>query len=132
MRLLRPGGRLIHAHLDWLPLPGSVPHAIEALILEHNPRWSAGNGTGLHGQNLADLSVAGFVDIETFSFDLAIPYTHEGWRGRIRASAGIGASLTEEQVSRFDAAHAALLAERFHEEPMRVPHRIWTAVATKP
>ena len=132
MRLLRPSGRLIHAHLDWLPLPGSVPHATEALILEHNPRWSAGNGTGLHGGNLGDLSVAGFVDIETFSFDLAIPYTHEGWRGRIRASAGIGASLTEEQVSRFDAAHAALLAERFGEEPMRVPHRIWAAVATKP
>jgi SAM-dependent methyltransferase len=132
MRLLRPGGRLIHAHLDWLPLPGSVPHATEALILEHNPRWSAGNGTGLHGGNLGDLSVAGFVDIETFSFDLAISYTHEGWRGRIRASAGIGASLTEEQVSRFDAAHAALLAERFGEEPMRVPHRIWAAVATKP
>jgi hypothetical protein len=35
-------------------------------------------------------------------------------------------------VSRFDAAHAALLAERFGEEPMRVPHRIWAAVATKP
>jgi len=132
MRLLRPGGRLIHAHLDWLPLPGSVPQATEALILEHNPRWSAGNGTGLHGGNLADLSVAGFVDIETLSFDLAIPYTHEGWRGRIRASAGIGASLTEEQVSRFDAAHAAVLAERFGEGQMRVPHRIWAAVATKP
>ena len=132
MRLLRPGGRLVHAHLDWLPLPGSVAHATEALILEHNPRWSAGNGTGLHGENLADLSVAGFVDIETFSFDLAIPYTHAGWRGRIRASAGIGATLSEEQVSRFDAAHAALLAERFPDEPMRVPHRIWAAVATKP
>jgi SAM-dependent methyltransferase len=60
LRLLRPGGRLIHAHLDWLPLPGSVPHATEALILAHNPSWPAANGTGLHGENLADLSVAGF------------------------------------------------------------------------
>jgi SAM-dependent methyltransferase len=132
LRLLRPGGRLIHAHLDWLPLPGTVPHATEALILEHNPAWSAGNGTGLHGENLADLSIAGFQDIETFSFDLAIAYTHDGWRGRIRASAGIGASLPEDKVARFDAAHAALLADRFPAEPLQVPHRLWVALATKP
>jgi SAM-dependent methyltransferase len=132
MRLLRPGGRLIHAHLDWLPLPGSVPHATEALILEHNPRWSAANGTGLHGGNLADLSLAGFRDIETFSFDLAIAYTHEGWRGRIRASAGIGASLAEEQIAQFDREHAGLLMRRFPEEPLRIPHRLWAALATRP
>jgi SAM-dependent methyltransferase len=132
LRLLRAGGRLIHAHLDWLPLPGTVPHATEALILEHNPSWSAANGTGLHGENLADLSVAGFTGIETFSFDLAIPDTHESWRGRIRASAGIGASLPVEKAARFDAAHAALLAERFRAEPLQVPHRLWVALATRP
>lgn len=132
MRLLRPGGRLIHAHLDWLPLPGTVPHETEAMILKHNPSWSGGNGTGLHGKNLADLSVAGFMDIETFSFDLAIPYTHAAWRGRIRASAGIGASLPEEKIARFDREHAALLAERFPEDPLRVPHRLWAALARKP
>lgn len=132
MRLLRPGGRLIHAHLDWLPLPGTVPHETEALILKHNPSWSAGNGTGLHGENLADLSLAGFRDIETFSFDLAIPYTHEAWRGRIRASAGIGASLPEEKIARFDREHAARLAELFPEDPLQVPHRLWAALARKP
>jgi SAM-dependent methyltransferase len=131
MRLLRPGGRLIHAHLDWLPLPGTVAHETEALILKHTPSWSGGNGTGLHGENLPDLSVAGFEDIETFSFDLAIPYTHAAWRGRIRASAGIGASLPEEKIARFDREHAALLAERFPEHPLRVPHRLWAALARK-
>jgi SAM-dependent methyltransferase len=132
MRLLRPGGRLVHAHLDWLPLPGSVPQASEALILEHNPSWSGAGGTGLHGENLADLSLAGFQGIETFSFDLAIPYSHEGWRGRIRASAGVGASLPDAAVARFDAAHARLLAERFPEQALLVPHRLWAAVAVKP
>ena len=132
MRLLRAGGRLLHAHLDWLPLPGTVPHATEALILQHNPSWSGSAGTGLHGNNLADLSLAGFRDIETFSFDLAIAYTHEGWRGRIRASAGIGASLPKDKIGRFDREHAALLAERFPEEPLQVPHRLWAALATKP
>jgi SAM-dependent methyltransferase len=132
MRLLRPGGQLLHAHLDWLPLPGTVPQATEALILEHNPSWSGGNGTGLHGENLADLGAAGFRDIETFSFDLDISYAHEAWRGRIRASAGIGASLPEAAIARFDAAHARLLAKRFPEDPLKVPHRLWAAVARKP
>jgi hypothetical protein len=132
MRLLKPGGRLIHAHLDWLPLTGTVPHATEALILEHNPAWSGASGTGIHGDNLADLSFAGFRQIETFSFDLAIPYSHEGWRGRVRASAGVGASLAAPAVARFDAEHARLLAERFPEQPMPILHRIWVALATKP
>jgi hypothetical protein len=102
------------------------------LILRHNPSWSGGGGTGQHGENLADLSLAGFRGIETFSFDLFIAYTHEGWRGRIRASAGVGASLPQDKVERFDREHGALLAERFAEEPLQVPHRLWAALATKP
>ena len=49
-----------------------------------------------------DMAVAGFKNIETFSFDLDSIYTHEAWRGRIRASAGVGASLAPEAVAAFD------------------------------
>jgi len=42
---------------------------------------------------------AGFVDVETFSFDVHVPYTQEGWRGRIRASAGIGRQFPPEEVA---------------------------------
>ena len=38
-RLLRPGGAIVICHFDWLPLPGNVVEATEALILEHNPSW---------------------------------------------------------------------------------------------
>ncbi|MBF8270444.1 MAG: hypothetical protein HW386_2153, partial [Gammaproteobacteria bacterium] len=38
-----------------------------------------------------------------------MPYTREGWRGRIRASAGIGASLSLTEVQAFDADLAAML-----------------------
>ena len=31
-RLLKPGGRLVIAHFDWLPLPGTVVEATERLI----------------------------------------------------------------------------------------------------
>jgi SAM-dependent methyltransferase len=112
MRVLKPGGVLVHCHFDWLPIPGNMVEATEALITRYNPGWRAGGGTGLHGHNMPDLSVAGFRDIETASFDVDQPYSHEAWRGRIRASAGVKATLDENGVARFDADLAALLAGR--------------------
>jgi hypothetical protein len=41
-RLLKPAGRLIIAHQDWLALNGNVVEATEALIREHNPAWGEG------------------------------------------------------------------------------------------
>ncbi|WIM98917.1 class I SAM-dependent methyltransferase [Actinoplanes oblitus] len=129
-RLLRPGGRIVIAHFDWLPLPGSVVEATERLILAHNPAWSLAGGTGLHPRWLTDLRTAGFTGVETFSYDVDVPYTRAGWVGRIRASAGVAASLPAPEVLRFSAALTALLADRFPAEPLAVPHRVWAVVAT--
>ncbi len=131
-RLLKPGGRAVLAYLDWLPLPGTLVEATERLILAVNPQWQGAGGTGFHPRDLTDLAVAGLDGVESISIDLAIAYSHAGWRGRSRASAGIGASLSREEVARFDAMLAALLRERHPEEPLLVPHRLWAAVAVKP
>jgi SAM-dependent methyltransferase len=130
-RLLRGGGCVLIGHFDWLPLPGSVVEATEALIRKHNPRWQLGGGTGVYPAWFADLAGAGFVGLESLSFDLDQPYSHEAWRGRIRASAGIAASLAEDAVTRFDEDHAALLGEHFPEQPLRVPHRVFALVGRK-
>ncbi len=130
-RVLKPGGVLVICHFDWLPLPGNMVEATEDLIRAYSPDWTLGRGNGLYGIWLADMSGAGFGGIETASFDVDQPYTHEGWRGRIRASAPVKASLDEAAVARFDAALVALLAERFAQEPLLVPHRVWWAVARK-
>lgn len=131
-RLLRDGGAVLIAHFDWLPLPGSVVEATEALILAHNPQWSLAGGSGIHWRWFADLSTAGFVALESFSFDVHQLYTHESWRGRIRASAGVAAVLAPEAVERFDGEHAALLSERFPAEPLHVPHRVFALIGRKP
>ncbi len=131
-RLLAPGGHLVIAYLDWLPLRDSVVEITESLILKHNPGWQMAGGTGMHPEHLPGLSEGGFRGIETFSVDIDIPYTHEAWRGRIRASAGVAASLAEDAVARFDQEHAAILKSRFPMEPLQVPHRVWAAVAIKP
>jgi SAM-dependent methyltransferase len=131
-RVLVPGGRLIIAHFDWLPLPGNAVEATEQLILTHNPKWQLAGGTGVYPRWFADLSNAGFQDIESFSFDLAVPYSHEAWLGRIRASAGIGASLSPEAVTAFNAAHAELLSCKFPENPFEIPHRIFVVTGLSP
>ncbi|MYA50792.1 MAG: class I SAM-dependent methyltransferase [Chloroflexi bacterium] len=130
-RLLAPGGHIVIASLDWLPLPGSVPEATEQLIRQANPGWTLYGGTGRHPGWLDDLKHGGFSNVRSFEYDIDIPYTHEAWRGRIRASAGIGATLAPAQVAAFDRTHADMLAERFPDDPLPAPHRIYAAIGRR-
>jgi SAM-dependent methyltransferase len=131
-RMLAAGGHLVIAHFDWLPLADGPVEATEKLIERYNPEWTYGGGNGFYPQWLPDLGAAGFSDLETFSFDQAVAYSHAGWRGRIRASAGVAATLSPNEVARFDVELAALLAERFPEDPLTIPHRVFAIVATSP
>lgn len=131
LRLLAPRGAFVLASHDWLPMPGNLVEATEALIATHNPAWTLGGGDGLHLEQVRLVSRAGLADVESFSFDTLVPYTHEGWRGRVRASAGVGASLPPEAVDAFDAAHAKLLEARFPGEPLGVHHRVFAVVARR-
>lgn len=128
-RVLKPGGRLIICHFDWIPLPGNVVAATESLIEKHNPQWKMGGMNGVHPRWLTDMGIAGFQEIETFSFDVEAIYSHEAWRGRIRASAGIAASLSPEAVVRFDTELQAMLIAQFPQDPLRAHHRVWAATA---
>jgi SAM-dependent methyltransferase len=132
VRLLKPGGRLVIAHFDWLPLPGSVVAATERLILAHNPTWGMADQCGIYPQWFRELGHAGFHGIESFSYDVDVPYSHEAWRGRVRTCGGVGAAMQPEQVERFDRALAALLAERFPAAILHTPHRVFAVLARPP
>jgi SAM-dependent methyltransferase len=131
-RLLGPAGRLVICHHDYLSRPGNVCAATEALILELNPRWKMAGSTGIYPAWTSDASQAGFERIETFSFDGAVEFSHEAWRGRMRTCNGIGASQPPEIVAQFDRALEQLLRERFPAEPLAVPHRVWAMLARVP
>ena len=130
-RLLRPGGLLAICHFDWIPLAGNVVEATETLIRSYNPDWGFHGGTGVHGWELKAVAEAGFANLEILGFDHPVAYSHEAWRGRIRASAGVGASLPPDRVAAFDADHAALLTERFPDDPLEVPHRVFALIAQR-
>jgi ubiquinone/menaquinone biosynthesis C-methylase UbiE len=131
-RVLVPGGRLVIVHFDWLPLPDTVAEATEELILEYNHRWALPRSTGLYPQWLTDVRAAAFTDVETFSFDVDVPYSPKAWRGRVRASSGVGASMSRGRVARFDEKLRLLLLDRFDDDPLIVPHRVWAVVCRSP
>jgi len=121
-RVLMPGGRLVISHYNWLPLSDPIAAASEALVLRFNPNWQAvgfdGNVRAAPDWLPADMTVEAF-----FWFDTDVPFTRESWRGRIRASRGIGASLSNEEVRTFDAEHAKML-DRIAPPSFTVKHRV--------
>jgi SAM-dependent methyltransferase len=131
LRLLKPAGSLVICSQDWLPLAGNVVARTESIVQRHNPKWPWDGLDGLKSDHVRDLRAASFQSIESFSVDFDIPYTHEGWRGRMRASAGISASLPPDQVQAFDQDLGAMLAKEFPRQPIPVPHCLHVAFGRK-
>lgn len=130
-RVLRQGGRLLMANFSYLPLADSAAEATERLILAHNPGWPKAGESGLVERQVRDLDAAGFRDVESFSYVEPVTFTHEGWRGRVRACNGVGATLEPEAVEAFDRELAALLSEEFAGD-LDVPHRVFVATGVTP
>lgn len=127
-RVLRPGGKLVIAHYNYLPLPGSAAEASEALILERNPGWPLSGVMHMTGVWDEVVREAGFTALQSQAWELDVPWSHEAWRGRMRACNGV-LKMTEPLRADFDAAHAAMLAARF-PEPVVVRHEVFALGAT--
>ena len=138
-RLLTVNGSVVIAHFDWLAIAGNVVEPTQEIILRYTPPgdpshgpWRFAHGTGIYTQWLTDLQEAGFTGIETFSFDVQVPYSHEAWVGRIRASGPIAGTLEEAGVEAYSRELTAMLAERFPKDPFTIPHRVWAVTARVP
>ena len=129
-RILAPGGRLLICNFSYLPLSGTVAGRTEDLILQHNPGWLKAGSYGVHPEQVEALDRGGFHQVESFSYLVDVPFNHVGWRGRIRTCNGVGSALSAEQVDRFDAELAALLAREF-PGALCVPHRVFASSGTK-
>jgi SAM-dependent methyltransferase len=121
-RVLTPEGLFMVSHFSFLPRLDPIARASEALVLEHNPDWSA---AGWDGRIPAwpGWSREHFDLRAMFYYDERIPFTRQSWRGRMRALRGIGASLPPEGVEAFDRDLERLLDE-IAPERFEVLHRI--------
>lgn len=126
-RVLHAHGKLVIVHLDWIPLDSNIVSKTEELILSYNPNWKGAGGTGVYPDWLTQVAIGGFTDIETFTFDLHFKYSQEAWRGRIRASAGVGASLPHDRIVEFDSQLKELLQEKY-PNIIEIPHRVFCLV----
>ena len=63
-------------------------------------------------------------------FRVDVPFTRESWHGRMRACRGVGASLSEEELVKWDKEHRELL-ERIAPEQFEVLHYAALAVLKK-
>ena len=130
-RLLVPGGRVAVCGFDWLPLPDTVSGVTELLIQAHNPSWKLGGIRDPGPAARRQLVGAGLELLETFTFDVDVPYALDSWRRRISASAGI-LDLGADQATAFDAELAEVMADRFPGDDLIAPHRVWASVAVSP
>jgi SAM-dependent methyltransferase len=128
LRVLAAGGRLVTCHFSWLPREDELARASEQLILRFNPKWSAADWDGVIPDQPRGTHDA-FACAQRIVFDEDIPFTRDSWRGRIRASRGVGATLSPAEIERFDAEHDALLRERAGER-FTIKHRVDAHVLT--
>lgn len=129
-RMLRPGGRVVVATLDWQPC--AVIDGTVARIRAANSAWPPAplQGTQVDLMDRAAQDLAAFGPLERVRIPVVQRYAHVDWRGRIRASAGIGASLPPHRVDAFDADLAAFLAE--FPDPLDVPHVLEVLTGVRP
>jgi len=131
-RVLKPGGRLVIAAMDWHASPRSVVSRTLATLHAFGGGIPTGRVTTFHyPKATSELVAAGFASWEMFGFTTSLPYSHEGWRGRVRASQGAGPRMDAEMLKRFDASLAKMLSTEFPEETLPVGHRLFALVAQK-
>ena len=107
-RMLKQGGSILILYMAWLPFEDKIAGASEKLVLKYSPNWS-GAGEAIHQIDIPDCYKEKFELVYHEEFTLKIPFTHESWNGRIKACRGIGASLTEKEISMWEQEHRKLL-----------------------
>ena len=78
------------------------------MVLTYNPGWT-GAGETRHPIPLPDALLERFEVEKQEDYDVQIPFTREGWHGRMRACRGVGASLSDQDLAAWEKAHQSLL-----------------------
>ena len=124
-RMLKSGGRFLILYMGWLPYEDVVAGKSEKIILKHNPDWTA-YGDTVHPVWVPEVYLKNFVLLSQKEFRVDIPFTRDGWHGRMRACRGVGASMSPEQLAAWDREHREMLEQNAPEKFM-VKHYVSVA-----
>lgn len=109
-KMLKPGGKFLILYMAWLPYEDRIAGESERIILNYNPNWI---GAGeIRKPMWVPEEYQAFFDITSREvFDVMVPFTRESWHGRIRACRGVGASLSESDLRKWDFEHKKMLED---------------------
>lgn len=130
-RVLKTGGKFILAQFEPIPVKNDVVEKTREIISRFNTTWHGISSLGMYPQWINGLYLADFSNIETFTFDVTIPFTHDEWKGKMRTDGSIGGSLQHEEVKAFDKTLSLLLKEQFKGDVVQVPHRMFSVICEK-
>jgi hypothetical protein len=120
--MLKSGGKFLILYMGWLPFEDEIAGKSEEIILKYNPTWT-GCGDTVHPVLVPDIYLEYFELKSREEFRVDIPFTREGWHGRMRACRGVGASMNEARLSAWDKEHFEML-EKNAVEKFMVKHYV--------
>lgn len=108
--MLKSEGRILVLYMAWLPFEDEIAGASEQLVLKYSPKWSGAKET-IHPVEIPDCYNEKFDIVYHEEYPVKVHFTRESWNGRMKACRGIGASLSKEEIYRWEKEHMKLLSE---------------------
>ncbi len=127
--LLRSDGKLLLLYMAWLPGEDSIAGESEKIVLKYNPRWS-GAGERRRPIWIPDVAFEYFDLADHEEYDVMVPFTRESWHGRMKVSRGVGASLSDHELTSWEEEHMNMLLKKAPKE-FQVLHYAALAVLRK-
>ncbi|MBR3732153.1 MAG: class I SAM-dependent methyltransferase [Spirochaetales bacterium] len=106
--ILKPDGKILFLTMMWLPYEDKIAGASEDLVLRYPPDWVSAGATR-EPIHIPQQALEHFRLTYHEEYPLYVHFTRESWHGRMRASGGVGATLTGERLTQWDTEHRALL-----------------------
>ena len=107
-RILKNDGRLVILYMAWLPFEDEIAGKSEDLVRKFNPDWTGG-GEIKRPITIPEVMYDYFDLEDREEYELKVPFTRESWHGRMIACRGVGASLSSEELERWDHEHREFL-----------------------
>ena len=127
--VLKPDGKLLILYMAWLPFEDAIAGASEKIVLKYSPQWS-GAGETRKPIGIPDAVLRCFEVEDHEEYDVKVPFTRESWHGRMKACRGVGASLSAEELARWEKEHWEMLEDEA-PETFEVLHYAALAVLRK-
>ena len=116
-KMLKSNGKLLILYMGWLPYEDALAGKSEEIILKYNPNWT-GYGDTVKPVYVPDELLPYFYIINRMEYRVDVPFTREGWHGRMRACRGVGAAMDKKQLTAWNEEHMQMLCDSAPEEFM--------------